>query len=356
MKLATYTTKLSQNRDVPGMFACTFDYEIKNTTARAEYKGPLIPMTMWNEVCAFFEWTQKEYHSEAQVRLFLNPGEGQWAAWAFPQKGNTGMASVELPDTSPERTAQRAQFGEGWIPFGTVHHHCAAGAFQSSTDKENEVHQDGIHITLGKIGSKEYDMHARFYCARNGFEPDMSEFFDISDLVEQIPKWSHGFMRPTAEHDFAVWKMTQPPEKDQTFPEIWKTNYIIPPPTKYEIITKANGQYDGGLGYKPTVYDPRAGYNQKYDLDKATRFLFDMMRVDKTLRLEDQSCEVTPLPLLTHLEAVLNTMAAQEAAEDAKASKSNGKKGKHHHKNKETPLLTEGGFPPGEREDWSHLV
>jgi len=360
MKLATYQTKLTQNKDVAGMFSCTFEHEIKNTMAKASYTGPLMPENVWQEILAYFEWTQKEYKSEAQVRLFINPQLATWAAWAFPQRGNTGMASVELADTSPERTAQRAQFSDtdGWMPFGTVHHHCGGGAFQSGTDKDNEVHQDGIHITVGKIGMKQYDIHSRFYCARNGFEPDLSEFYDISDLVGQIPKWSHGFMRAGANHDLAVWKMTRPPAKEQTFPEMWKANYIIPP--KVDAITHMfSGSHVGGIGQGCYAYDKRARFNEKWDLDKATRFLFDLIKKDPTLRWDDliqgideiwiapesekliemfQECQVTPRPLLDHLESVMRSMSEQEAAEELKAS-GNGKKNRKH---KDAPLLTDG--------------
>src|SRR5262249_18876807 len=131
MKIIEAKPNQVQAHEVPGIFECVLRHDIKATTAEFKYKGPKFSQEMWNEILAFFKWSNSVHHSEAQVRLFVHPEQG-WRAWAFPQEGATGMTTREL-DT-PETKEQRKQFGEGWLPYGTVHHHCNGGAFQSGTD------------------------------------------------------------------------------------------------------------------------------------------------------------------------------------------------------------------------------
>jgi hypothetical protein len=186
--------ELSDERDVPGLLSCRIDYEVKSGKGRLNYEGPKFSSEMWHQVMSFFRWTNKEMDSESQVRLYVNTKLGRWGAWAFPQEARTGMSAREItaqetPEQAVERFASWDSEPSGdWLYFCTVHHHCSASAFQSSTDEENERNQDGLHITVGKMDSDRHDIHARFYLAGNCFEPDMSLFWPIDmELAEQVP-------------------------------------------------------------------------------------------------------------------------------------------------------------------------
>ncbi len=226
MKIVEANASLTQSQSCAGLYDVRMTHVIKETKAEFNYIGPKFTQQMWNEILAYFKWTQFQHRSEAQVRLFVNPSVG-WRAWAFPQKGNTGMTSTELPDM-PEFAAQRAQFGDDWFPYGTVHHHCTAGAFQSGTDSHNEQDQEGLHITVGHIDKAVHDIHTRFYFKGCKFEPSMELFWDVGDEMRQRIKdvqEMFGIRVDTGKQ--AVAQMSKTCDASTEFPEIWKTNYIV---------------------------------------------------------------------------------------------------------------------------------
>jgi len=221
--------KIKQVKEFNGIITCLFEHEVVKTTANYEYSGPKLNQNpdTWKEILAFFRWTYDTSKSESQVRLFVNYQTKEWKAWAFPQTEGSGMTTREI-DNEDAKT-QRAQFpdNEGWFYYGTVHHHCAASAFQSGTDEANERSQDGIHITVGKINTEQYDIDARVY--QSGYklcEFDMHDFWEIGDVFSAVPDHLKEFLPNDFEHKMLLKQMGTPPPADQTFPEIWKTNVI----------------------------------------------------------------------------------------------------------------------------------
>ncbi len=183
------------------------------------YIGPKIPLATWRQILAFFKWTYEDSKGESQVRLYFNKDLGQWRAWAFPQERSYGMTTNEIPEKCDEE-CQKVGLGRGWMMCGTVHHHCSGGAFQSSTDRDNEATQNGIHVTVGKIDNKfDYDLHGRMVF-RGVFYTDLdwSHWFEMPGGLETLP-WQ--FRKPVLEH-FLTRAVT---EKD-TFPSEWKDNVI----------------------------------------------------------------------------------------------------------------------------------
>ena len=155
--------KAVELRQAAGIFSCLLEHEVAKTKAAFQFNGPNIDAKMWAQVMEFFEWTyQTEKVGVASAAVRSHPEHG-WAAWAFPQEGGTFMTSREEPMTSPECVAQRQQFSEvdGWLYWGTVHHHCSAGAFASGTDDANEHKQEGLHITIGHMDKAFRDIHCR---------------------------------------------------------------------------------------------------------------------------------------------------------------------------------------------------
>lgn len=219
MQLTTYKPELVTKKSFPGLLDCEFKHTVTKAEARFDYTGPPIPVDVWKQVLAFFQWTYDTTHSESQVRLFVNTKTRTWEAWAFPQEARTGMTAREL-DT-PEKNKQRAAFADdaGWVYFGTVHHHCSCSAFQSGTDFANERDQDGLHITIGNMASQRYDLHARFYLGGFGFEPDMSKFWFIGkEAANMVP--------PELWNTVARYQMTMKVPPNTQFPDVWKENLI----------------------------------------------------------------------------------------------------------------------------------
>lgn len=210
-----------------GIFSCLLEHEVKATKATFEWTGPKFTEEQWNEMLAYFRWTYNTEKSESQVRLFVHPTEG-WKIWAFPQRGGTSMTTKEIDNE--DFKLQRAAIRDGYIPFGTVHHHCASPAFQSSVDTADEKNVDGLHITIGRIDEKQYDMHVRMYIKGHRFDPNMGAFWDIGDDAREKIEWvaGLGYSTPDVESREAKFQMCIPPEADQAFPDLWKANYILP--------------------------------------------------------------------------------------------------------------------------------
>jgi len=214
---------VSESRDVPGLLNCRIEYEVKGAKGKLEYGGPKFTPAMWHQVLSFFRWTFKEHQSESQVRLYVNPKLGRWGAWAFPQVARTGMTAREIPTPeSPEKARARFAFwasepSDDWLYFGTVHHHCSASAFQSSTDEQNEWNQDGLHITVGKMGDEQHDIAARLYLDGNCYEPDLSRFWPLdASLTAMVP--------PPLHHELARFQMGGRVTVD--FPDAWRENIV----------------------------------------------------------------------------------------------------------------------------------
>lgn len=210
-------------KDVPGLLSCRIDYEVKTAKGRLEYTGPKFTPERWHQVLSFFRWTHKEMNSESQVRLYVNHQLGRWGAWAFPQVARTGMSGRELPVTeTPEKARERFAFwqsepSDDWLYFGTVHHHCAASAFQSSTDEQNEWNQDGLHLTVGRMDAEQHDVHARLYLDGNCYEPDLSLFWPVDPgLAALLPQELH---HEIARHQMGA-KVTV------NFPDMWRANLV----------------------------------------------------------------------------------------------------------------------------------
>jgi len=307
MKITEASSRVVQCKQVAGLFLCQMEHEVKSTKANFDWTGPKIDAEMWQQVLAFFAWSFEKTRSETQVRLFVNVNDKKWAAWAFPQICGTGMTTKEVSDSSPAFDEQRARFGDhlGWIPFGTVHHHCTAGAFQSGTDRDNEHNQDGLHITIGHMTSIKHDMHSRFYLSGCKFEPDMSLLWDIGNAMEEVPEWARALLPAGTENKIAVEQMCVPVKADHPFPQEWKDNLIEE--KKPEIL------HTGGVGliqnhhqFDQSTYGSyqsrRGPYDTEWDINKAIRTLRELIPHTALSEIWD---EIAPLLDDPNLEVVL---------------------------------------------------
>lgn len=299
--------KVKQVKEFNGVVSCIFEHEVVKTTACYEWTGPKISREAWNEMLAFFRWTFDTSKSESQVRLFANHLTKQWAIWAFPQTEVTGMTTKEIENDAAKE--QRAQFpdSEGWFYYGTVHHHCSASAFQSSTDEHNEKSQDGIHITVGKINSEQYDIDARVY--QSGYKLvdfDITEFWDVGNITEGIPPYILKMLPDDYNRRMALLQMGTPPPKDQVFPEIWRTNVIRE--VRVTSMPVSNSYYGNGHGttvayYNRRFFSDRSQIQTEFD---AKRFAADTMDMinrtanTKKITLEDIKATIEAFDLATN--------------------------------------------------------
>lgn len=180
------------------------------------WKGAKIPYALWAQVVCFLRWTQKEFKEEALVTLFYNTDSDKWAVWVFPQEPN-GMA-IKLLENDPVYIEDRKMFGAGWITFGSVHHHCNAKAFQSSTDESDELKKDGVHITLGELEDDQLDYDIRQVFDGIQSECTLSQWIEDPQFITNAPQQIKGTLRFVSL--LAI--------KDMPFPDVWKSRVKKP--------------------------------------------------------------------------------------------------------------------------------
>lgn len=244
-------TGLYERRDLGNGFVGDVPSAVTLISATPEMRwtGAKIPLAVWEQIASFFQWSQEETKSETQARILYHPESGSYKAWAFPQKYGTGMTAKDLPD-DPSYVAQlNEQMAGGWIKFGTAHHHCSVGAFQSGTDSADEKEM-GIHVTLGDIGKDRHSIHARVSLFLPGtldaegnvvavgrhayYLAVLSDWFSVPQVSVALP--------PEINEKITEWVLTTPVD-GVGFPEQWAKNLIKDTP---KVVTGFS--YQGGRG------------------------------------------------------------------------------------------------------------
>ena len=180
MKTIIHDNKLFE--EIETNFYSTWREKIINEeTPRLSWKKGRISLDQWEEIKNICEFTNDKHSSECLIRLYFNAELDKWTTLMHPQTMN-GMTVNDTLDTDLVLS-----LGNGWAEAGSVHHHCGSGAFQSGTDHSDEMQASGLHITLGKIGSDEYEIDARFREGVSFTEPRLSSFFELPEYLHQIP-------------------------------------------------------------------------------------------------------------------------------------------------------------------------
>ncbi len=191
------------------------------------WDGPKRTLQQHRQVLAFFEWSYAETKSEAMVHWFLNEEQGRWEPMPLPQRAQ-GM-TVRIEENHPSYVPTFARLGAGWEQMGTDHHHCSSSAFQSGTDHSDEKGKEGLHLTIGNVGSGQYSLHARS-SFRNLIQPVvLSDWYELDPAYQDLPQ---GIQDQILKH-----QLTTPLAAE--FPEWWKENVLR---TNGVTITKTWGE------------------------------------------------------------------------------------------------------------------
>jgi len=149
---------------------------VLKTAPEFRWTAGRIPITLIGKIVVFFREVYLKHKSEAQVRMFFNKAEG-WLIQVRPQRV-AGASTTEIPGDN----TGISPLDPSWVEVGTIHSHANFGAHQSGTDKNNEQHTNGIHITIGDVNSLKLSWHARAY-----FE-GIEHVIDLSSLICCVPK------------------------------------------------------------------------------------------------------------------------------------------------------------------------
>ena len=175
----------------------TAGVEVKKTTGLAKMgqschlKVPRIPLNLFLQIENFFEQVYAKYKSEAVVLLYVSPGAACWRAKVPEQTVSAGSVDYDLKKMPPI-FEEEVPVAEGAVVtkikfylFGSIHSHGSMGAFHSGTDDNDEMHFDGLHITIGTIASEAKSYATRFMIHGSAFSR-----LKLADAVEipEIPK------------------------------------------------------------------------------------------------------------------------------------------------------------------------
>ena len=180
-KLKLYKDKLYEENETD-LYTSWVEKTVLESEPTLAWKKGSISTSMWSDIKNICEYTNDKFSSECLIRLYYNTDKDEWKALMHPQEMN-GMTVNDKLDNDLVLS-----LGDGWAEAGSVHHHCSSGAFQSSTDQSDEAQTSGLHITIGKIGSDEYEIHARFREGNQFIRPNLASFFSVPKwLVENVP-------------------------------------------------------------------------------------------------------------------------------------------------------------------------
>lgn len=111
------------------------------------WNAPKIPSKIIDESLEFFRAVHDMHRSEAIVLLALDKG-----VW-----------SIVVPGQTVSPASLKYECPPGANLAGTIHSHCGMGAFFSGTDTNDVANFDGVHIVLGRIDRREYEMEIGVY-------------------------------------------------------------------------------------------------------------------------------------------------------------------------------------------------
>jgi hypothetical protein len=233
------------------------------------------------------------------------------------------MTAKELSDNEDYANQLNTQMAGGsWIKFGTVHHHCSAGAFQSGTDSADETEM-GIHITLGNIGGPRHSIHGRVSLTIPGtlnadgttaakathayYSATFSDWFEIPDVGIPV---SDSIREEIAKHILCT-----PEAEDAKFPAQWAENLIkeVPKPVvsrvgfaahEHEAWHKSEDNY--GFGTTPAQqyngYHPAQQYHPAAVAEPVRRTSFsdsELERVEEFCEFVEQLMDYEQISLAT---------------------------------------------------------
>jgi hypothetical protein len=204
---------------------------------------------------------------EVVLRLFMTRDRSEILIFPLTQYHGTGMSVTEAI-TKEEREWWAT---EGLTEAGTLHSHCNGAAFASGTDARDEQTRDGLHVTVGKLKSDQYDIHSRMTWTLPGEEqdgklvrasmttsqsPDLSDWFNLPEHVIQFIR-----MEPELENSIIKYCLTKPPGAHVQYPPEWNTKLIqrAAPPWGPSMASDIPGLEVSGFKKK----EERASPNQK---------------------------------------------------------------------------------------------
>lgn len=187
-----------------------------------KWKGAKLTFSQWQQMLAFFKWSYATFKAEAMCRLYYHETRREWVILVCNQRMTAGLSVKDELDVA----ASGELLAAGYMPFGSGHHHCSTGAFQSGTDRADEEKSPGFHFTVGHLDKDLFDLHFRCTFREHHYPVELESFVDFSPIVEQIPP----FIRALPGMQDEILKKIRASLSVPEFPEEWKARCIPPSP------------------------------------------------------------------------------------------------------------------------------
>lgn len=153
----------------------------------AFFELPKMPFEMIEKLDYFFREVDRRHGTEAIVLLTFDPrvGDGKdQAGWGVlvPKQENTAGHCKYDPETIIDDKDDEV------LIVGTAHSHPKMSAFASHTDHNDQMGNDGIHITFGwKSGSKQTEHHIELQMGGGSFTMEPEQAFDDAPEPPTFP-------------------------------------------------------------------------------------------------------------------------------------------------------------------------
>jgi len=190
---------------------------IKTDSApEAMWTGARIPEELIRQCAAFSEYCADKYNGEVQGRLYYSRATDEWSATCVEQWISRTLESEEIDsEGNIEAAVKNLPKGKEWIQMGTWHSHVDIKAYQSKTDYNDEIKQNGIHITFGEIKHENFMLHTRI--THMGINYDKGDNLGNEILPESMDMSTKDL--PDFPKEWAESLKERPPLKTTPFPK-----------------------------------------------------------------------------------------------------------------------------------------
>lgn len=217
-----------------------------------------IPAPIFSKTYSFFKAVYNEHYSECIILLYYNPDTKKYKPYV-PNQEVSGASLEYVKD----RTFKNHML------MGSIHSHASMSAFHSGVDKDDEVHWDGLHITLGKMNQDVLDISASIVANGSRFIVDPMEYIENLELVEYTPyhptHFRPGFTVIDGEKQYNKdvksylgYSIVGLTEKEKEFDKNWM-----------KFVKKKTYQYQG-IGYSKWVWDNKLGKLVEVKVERGT--------------------------------------------------------------------------------------
>jgi hypothetical protein len=169
------------------------------------------PVDQFRYVMRYFQAIYDKFKTEAAVILMLNQQTKEWRTLFVLQAGaregsviyaQPAITADNIPNPRDKAIIEavledavaaayqkdiydryNTWYSEGFRIFGTIHSHCDFGAFHSGTDDADELHFDGLHITIGNVRSG-WSYSARYMASKGAFKIDIERILGVENMKE----------------------------------------------------------------------------------------------------------------------------------------------------------------------------